>query len=208
MYKISISPDIKEALLVFTIVLVAMVSFVAVSDMYKSNASDETTLFNSEMRKWRNKIDDANRNNQILVQHEDTFKRLQAESIIGEENRLSWVEVVQRVADSRGIASVKYDIASRVLVDKSQLEKRYKDIDVFKSTMSIEMKFIHEGDLFVMLNALRDEAKGLMTVDKCDVELINKEVNEGVIGQDTTDNMRAYCEISWYTLKKTKKART
>ena len=208
MYKISISPDIKEALLVFTIILVSMVSFVAVSDMYKSNASAENTLFNSEMRKWRNKIDDANRNNQILVQHEDTFKRLQGESIIGEENRLSWVEVVQKVADSRGIASVRYDIASRVLVDKSQLEKRYKDIDVFKSTMSIEMKFIHEGDLFVMLNALRDEAKGLMTVDKCDVELINKEVNEGVIGQDTTDNMRAYCEISWYTLKKAQKAGT
>ena len=71
--------------------------------------------------------------------------------------------------------------------------------------MSIEMNFIHEGDLFVMLNALRDEAKGLMTVDKCDVELINKDVNEGVIGQDTTDNMRAFCELSWYTLKKAEK---
>jgi hypothetical protein len=70
--------------------------------------------------------------------------------------------------------------------------------------MSLEMKFIHEGDLFVMLNALRNEAKGLVSVDKCDVELINKDVNEGVIGQNVTDNMRAYCEFSWYTLKKAK----
>ena len=71
--------------------------------------------------------------------------------------------------------------------------------------MSLEMKFIHEGDLFVMLNALKNEAKGMVTVDKCDIELINKDVNEGVIGQDATDNMRAYCELSWYTLKKAQK---
>ena len=205
MYKLTINPEIKKALVVFSVVLVSMLSVVTISDMFKSNANDKNKLASSEMRKWRNKIDEANRNNQILVQHEDTFKTLEAESIIGDENRLSWVEVVQKVADSRGIASVKYNIASQALLDKKLIAKKYQDIDVFKSVMSIEMKFIHEGDLFVMLNALRDEAKGLMTVGKCDVELINKDVNEGIIGQDTTDNMRAYCELSWYTLKKAKK---
>lgn len=206
MYKLSVSPEIKKSLMVFTIVLFSMIVAVTISGMYKANANDEHTLVSSEMSKWRDKIDEANRNNLILVQHEDTFKELQDDSIIGDENRLSWVEVVQKVADSRGIASVKYNIASQVLLDKNLLNKKYRGIDVYKSVMSIEMNFIHEGDLFVMLNALRDEAKGLMTVDKCDVELINKDVNDGIIGQDTTDNMRAFCEISWYTLKKSEKA--
>ena len=205
MYKPSFSPEIKKAFIVFTIVLFSMIVSVTVSGMYKTNANNEHALVSREMNKWRNKIDEANKNNQILVQHEDTFKKLQSDSIIGDENRLSWVEVVQKVADSRGIASVKYNIASQVLLDKNALNNKYRDIDVYKSVMSIEMDFIHEGDLFVMLNALRDEAKGLMTVDKCDVELINKDVNEGIIAQDTTDNMRAYCEISWYTLKKSEK---
>jgi len=205
MYKPSINPIIKKSLMVFAIISFAMISVVTMSDMYKSKASDENGRTLREMRGWSNKIDEANRNNQILVQHEDTFKKLKNDSVIGDENRLSWVEVVQKVADSRGIASVKYDIASQVLLDKNKLDKKYKDIDVFKSVMSLEMKFIHEGDLFVMLNALRSEAKGLMTIDKCDVELINKDVNEGIIGQDATDNMRAYCELSWYTLKKSQK---
>ena len=205
MYKPSINPIIKKSLMVFAIISFAMISVVTMSDMYKSKASDENGRTLREMRGWSNKIDEANRNNQILVQHEDTFKKLKNDSVIGDENRLSWVEVVQKVADSRGIASVKYDIASHVLLDKNKLDKKYKDRDVFKSVMSLEMKFIHEGDLFVMLNALRSEAKGLMTIDKCDVELINKDVNEGIIGQDATDNMRAYCELSWYTLKKSQK---
>lgn len=202
MYKLTINPDTKKALVYFAVILLSMSSLVALSDMYMSKANDKNARVMREMRSWSNKIDEANRNNQILVQHEDTFKELKNNSIIGDENRLSWVEVVQNVADSRGIASVKYNITSQILLDKKTLDQKYKGIDVFKSVMSIEMKFIHEGDLFVMLNALRSEAKGLMTVDKCDVELINKDVNEGIIGQDATDNMRAYCEISWYTLKK------
>lgn len=202
MYRLALSHDIKKSFVVFVLVLCSMVAFVTFSAMYKTNASDENILAKSEMHKWKSKIEEANRSNQILVQHEDNFKRLQGDSIIGDENRLSWVEVVQKVADSRGIASVKYNIASQVLLDKSLLGRKYDGIDVYRSVMSIEMNFIHEGDLFVMLNALNSEAKGLMTVDKCDVELINKDVNEGVIEQDSTDNMRALCEISWYTLKK------
>ena len=205
MYKLSVTPELRRSLVVFGVVLLSMITMVTISGMYKAKANDENKLASSEMRQWRNKIDEANTNNQILVQHEDTFKKLEAESIIGNENRLSWVEVVQKVADSRGIASVKYDITSQVLLDKKKLAKKYDGLDVYRSIMAIEMNFIHEGDLFVMLNALRKEAKGLMTVDKCDVELINKDVNEGVIGQHTTDNMRAFCELSWYTLKKAEK---
>jgi hypothetical protein len=202
MPKLSINQDIKKALLTFAIVLLSMISMVIASDVYRSNGSDNNARTMVEMRSWSNKIEDANRNNQILVQHEETFKKLKDNFVIGDENRLSWVEVVQKVADSRKIASVKYDIASQVLLDKNILGSEYAGIDVFKSVMSLEMKFIHEGDLFVMINALRSEARGLVTVDKCDVELINKDVNDGVIGQNNTDNMRAYCELSWYTLKK------
>ncbi len=205
MYKISINQRIKKALIFFFIILLSMITVVTLSDIYKSKANDENARVMREMRIWKNKIDVANRNNQILVQHEDTFKKLKNESVIGDENRLSWVEVVQKVVESRRLASVKYNIASQVLLDKKTLDKKYEGIDVFKSVMSLDMELIHEGDLFVMLNVLRNEAKGLVTVDKCDIELINKNINEGIIEKGDTVNMSAYCELSWYTLKKADK---
>jgi len=30
----------------------------------------------------------------------------------------------------------------------------------------------------------------------------SKDILDGIIGQNKTDNMSAYCELSWYTLKK------
>jgi hypothetical protein len=201
MYKLSINPGINKAVIFFAVILVSMMTVVILSGAYKSNASNENSLMVSKMRSWSNKIDEANRNNQILVQHEDTFKELVENSVIGDENRLSWVEVVQKIADSRKLTSVKYNIASRVLLDKKELASKYNNIDVYKSVMSLDMNILHEGDLFAMLDALSSQAKGLVTVDKCDIELINKNIHENKIQQDTKDNMRASCELSWYTLK-------
>lgn len=206
MYKLSIHRSVKKPLLLFVSILLLMVTVVTLSGMYTTNANDENSKMMREMRSWRNKIDEANRNNQILVQHEDTFKILEDNSVIGDENRLSWLEIVQRVAESMGMTSVKYNITSQELLDKKLLDKKYKGLDVFKSVMSLDMKFLHEGDLFVMLNTLKNEAKGLVTVDKCDIELINKNIHQGVVDQNAADNMRAYCELSWYTLKKAEKS--
>jgi hypothetical protein len=206
MYKLTLHPILKKATVTFGVILLAMIAVVAVSDIYRSDANDENTRIARELRSWKNKIDEANRNNQILLQHEDTFIKLKDNAVIGDENRLSWLEVVQNVVESRRLTSVKYNISSQALIDKKVLDKKYKGIDVYKSVMTLDMKLIHEGDLFVMLNALRSEAKGLYTVDKCDIELINKNINQGVIQQDDTVNMSAYCEISWYTLKKSQKS--
>jgi hypothetical protein len=195
----------KKALAVFIVIALSMATVVTLSDMYKVKADEEEIKAKREMRKWRNKIEEANKNNQILVKHENTFKQLKDNSVIGDENRLSWVEVVQKTAQSRGMATVKYSISNQVLQEKKSLDKRYKGIDVFKSTMSLDMKFMHEGDLFAMLNALRSHARGLSVVDKCDVELINKSGLEQLSAEMARENMRAYCELSWYTLKKASK---
>ena len=201
MYKLPVNPGIKKSLMFFVATLASMITVVILSGAYKSNASNENSIMVRKMRSWSNKIDEANRNNQILVQHEDTFKKLVENSVIGDENRLSWVEAVQKIADSRKLTSVKYNIASRELLDKKEIDSKYKNIDIYKSVMSLDMKILHEGDLFVMLDALKSQAKGLVAVDKCDIELINKNIHENLIQPDTKDNLRASCELSWYTLK-------
>jgi hypothetical protein len=204
MFKLLNFPAIKKSLLFFLLVLVSMTTILIMSGVYRSNASSENTITLLKMRSWSNKIDDANRNNLILVLHENAFKKLVDNSVIGDENRLSWVEVVQQIADAKKLDSVRYSIASQVMLDKGTLHNKYRNIDVFKSVMALDMKILHEGDLFEMLEALEKEAKGLVTVDKCEMELINKQINEGVIRPNAKHNLTARCELGWYTLKRSK----
>ena len=193
---------VKKSFIFFIVVLLAMTTVVVLSGIFRSNAGAENTLMILKMRSWNNKIDEANRNNLILVQHENKFKVLVDNSVIGDENRLSWVETVQKIADSRKIPSIKYSIASQVMLDKKNLDKKYKNIDVYKSVMSLDMKMLHEGDLFEVMDSLRNEAKGLVAIDRCDLELVNRDIVEGGIRPDSKHNMTAHCELSWYTLKR------
>ena len=114
MYKLTIDPFLKKAMIFFGIVLISMLSMVYVSDIYKSSASKKNDKVLGEMRTWKNRIDEANRNNQILVEHEDTFKRLKERSVIGDENRLSWFETLQSTATARGLDVFRFSAASQV----------------------------------------------------------------------------------------------
>ena len=193
-----IHPGIRRALVVFVTTLLGVSAIIAVSDAYRGSGEDGFRTTELAIRKWKSRIDEANRNNQILVDHEDNYYSLKDRAVIGDENRLSWVEVIQRVANERGLVSVKYNIASQEQEKDENLKSDFPGIDVFRSVMSLDMKLMHEGDFFALLDALKKEAKGLFVVDSCNIELLNP----GVAPSTEEDNIRAVCELSWYTMKK------
>ena len=198
MPSIYIHPGIRRALIVFITVVLAMSTIIVMSDIYKAGDEDAFRSTEREMHKWKSRIDDANRNNQILLDHEENYYRLKNRAVIGDENRLSWVEVIQRVANERGMVSVKYNIISQELDKHENLKADFAGIDVYHSVMSLDMKLMHEGDFFVLLDTLKRDGKGLFVVDSCDIGLLNP----GAMPSTTEDNIRATCELSWYTIKK------
>lgn len=188
-------------MITFVVTVFCVSVVIVVSGVYRGEGERGFRMTEMEIRKWKNRIDEANRNNQILVDHEDNFYRLKNRAVIGEENRLSWVEVIQRVANERGLSSVKYNIASQELDKHENLKSGFAGIDVFHSVMSLDMKLMHEGDFFAVLDALKKDARGLFVVDRCDIELLNP----GVIPASATENIRAICDLSWYTMKKSER---
>lgn len=194
-----IHPGIRRALIVFVATLLCVSVVIGISEAYKGSDEDRFRSTEREIRRWKSRIDEANRNNQILVDHEDSFYSLKNNAVIGDENRLSWVEVIQRVANERGLASIKYNIASQELDKHENLKTEFAGIDVFRSVMSLDMKLMHEGDFFAVLESLKKEAKGLFVVDQCDIELLNPDIDSL---SATADNIRAICDLSWYTMKK------
>lgn len=197
-----IHPGIRRALIVFITTVVFVSVIIGLSEAYKGGDEGRFKSTEMQIRKWKSRIDEANRNNQILVDHEDNFYRLKNRAVIGDENRLSWVEVIQRVANERGLASVKYNIASQELDKHENLKAEFAGIDMFRSVMSLDMKLMHEGDFFAVLDALRQDARGLFIVDNCEIELLNPDAG---MPAAAADNIRATCNLSWYTMKKTER---
>ena len=194
MNKLNIHPLIKLPLILFSLVMVFSIIIIAVSSSYLEHAYDTRESEKRSMRIWKNKIDAAKESNEVLDEYESRYKALLKKNIVGEENRLNWLETIQSTANARGMSSVKYNVASQhLLVDKTG-QHQAQGLKVFRSNMIIDMKMAHEGDLFAILNALEDKAQGLFTVDKCNIEKTEKILKNG-------ENMSAHCELGWYTIR-------
>jgi len=182
---------------VFTVILVLSIIVVSVSYVYMDDIYQDQQSAAREMRKWQTKINSSVENNQIIDEFESNFLKLVDQGVVGAEDRLSWFETIQETAKKRGMPSVKYSISEQKLLQENNLKNQYRGIDVFKSVMTLDIKMAHEGDLFALLNDL-GKADGLFAVDSCDIEKISKEV------VDINSNMKAYCELGWYTFKGSK----
>ena len=193
--KVYLHPLIKQPLILFAVVMTFSIIIVLVSDFYLKHASDGRDSANRAMRIWKSKIDGSRESNKIIDEYEKRYLNLVKKNIVGEENRLNWLETIQATANAKGMSSVKYNVHSQKLVEDKTGRHRAQGIKVYRSEMTLDMKISHEGDLFTMLNTLEDKAQGLFTVDKCNID------NPVKTASGSSENMTAHCELGWYTFK-------
>ncbi len=192
-----LTPTLVRALGVFTVTLIASMIVVSISYYYMDEVDQDQRSAKREMRIWQAKINTSVERNQIIDEFETNFLKLVDQGVVGAENRLSWFETIQQTAKKRGMPLVKYSISSQEMLKEKNIKGKYKGIDVYKSVMTLDITMAHEGDLFALLNDL-EKADGLYTVDKCDIEKTSRKV------VDTDNNMKAYCELGWYTFRGSK----
>ena len=192
-----LTPTLIRAIVVFAVTLLVSALVISVSYFYKEDINHEQQSAKREMRIWQTKINNSVENNQIIDAFENNFLKLVNQGVVGDEDRLSWFETIQNTAKKRGMPLVKYSISSQEALTEQNIQSKYNGIDVYKSVMTLDITMAHEGDLFALLNDL-EKADGLYTVDKCDIEKI------GGKAVDTDNNMKAYCELGWYTFRGSK----
>ena len=197
MNELNIHPLIKLPVIFFALVMVVSIMTIFISDSYLERAYESRESEKRAMRIWKNKIITAKQSNEMMNTYEDGYKKLLKNNIVGKENRLNWLETIQATTNARGTSLVKYNVASQQLVEDKANQHQAQGLKVYRSGMTIDMKMLHEGDLFAMLNVLEEKAQGLFTVEKCNIESTFNPLNNG------GENMHANCELGWYTFKST-----
>lgn len=191
------TPALIRSAGIFVFVLILNITVVSISSVYKDDIYQQRQSATRAMQKWKIKINSSVENNQIIDEFESNFLTLVNQGVVGSEDRLSWFETIQETTKKRGMPSVKYGISSQVALKATNLQAQYRGIDVYRSVMTLDIKMAHEGDLFALLNDLK-KADGLFTVNSCNIHKIS---NKSV---DSKNNMKAFCELGWYTFKRSK----
>ncbi|HEX6691552.1 MAG TPA: hypothetical protein VF110_10445, partial [Burkholderiales bacterium] len=82
------------------------------------------------------------------------YQRLKALNILGEERRLEWADAVNRIRKQRELLDLRYRVErQRLLVT---LPGKPANVEIFASTMRVELALLHEEDLLRFLADLRE----------------------------------------------------
>ena len=156
-------------------------------DYVKNNA-----LFRNISQRYLALDEEAKR----IIKYLPKFIELHNRGVIGEEQRLNWIEVLRNTGARIKLPSLSYSISSQkdYTPPYSITLGSYK---LYKREMTLDIQMLHEGDLFSLLNALNSEAKGEFNMTSCNFDKGDKDIVESA----NAPNIRASCELEWYTIK-------
>lgn len=145
--------------------------------------------------RYRNASDDQ----AVYQQYAARFREIGERGWIGPEQRLSWIEALQRINRDLRLPTLKYDIAQRAVTPLARVPLDTSRLRLYRTPMRLTVGALHEGDLLALLERLGERGSGLMGVERCTLERAQAP-GQVRLARGAT-NVRATCALDWYTLE-------
>lgn len=122
------------------------------------------------------------------------FAKLQKQGVIGDEQRLEWVELLKEIRDQRRLLDLLYEIAPQHRMG----EVTGDGFSFYSSTMKLQLKLLHEDDLTRFLEDLSQRARALVQVKSCTISRLLPSTGQSAAA---SAQLLANCQIDWVTLR-------
>jgi hypothetical protein len=124
----------------------------------------------------------------------DVYKQLKSLNILGEERRLEWADAITRIRTQRELLDLSYRVDRQKLLVSAP--GKPANVDIFASTMRVQLALLHEEDLLRFLNDLRNSGNAYYSVKSC---TLNR-TGQAATGTTISPRLRADCEIDLVTM--------
>lgn len=124
----------------------------------------------------------------------DVYKQLKRLNILGAERRLEWADAITRIRAQRELLDLSYRVDRQKLLVSAP--GKPANVDIFASTMRVQLALLHEEDLLRFLADLRNSGNAYYSVKSC---ALNR-TGQAATGISITPRLRADCEIDLVTM--------
>jgi len=175
-------------------IVITVISFQYYQTIQSDYMAKNRSLLIAQQRNAK-ALDDS----KVLTELLPRFTALRAAGVIGDEQRLNWVETIRDLGEHLKMRSLDYRIDEQFpyKTGGENSVDNAGNLQVYASLMNVKMQFLHEGDLLILLRALRHRAKGLFHIEACDV----KRLQVNVITDGRDPNLITECDLLWLTVQ-------
>lgn len=147
------------------------------------------------LQEARARVDSAKRERDDLKASSAIFDNLVSRGILQPENRLDFIERLDRLKERHGILGLDYEIAAQRPVPLAG-GRVFNSIDVLGSRVKLRVMALHEGDALAFLEDLATPKRGFNPISGCTLRKV-----EAGAAASLTPRAEAQCSIEWISLR-------
>ncbi len=180
-------------------ILVALgVSAIAVTDHYLLAAKSARDAARARRSQAQERVSKVSEEEHEIRESLVFYQRMQQQGMIGQENRLDWIDAIAKIKSERKLFEIKYSIEPQKPLDYPGMVAM-KTTDFFVSRMRLDMPLLHEEDLLNFLSDLRATGRFHVSVRRCSVS--RAERSAPAPGQALSPRLRSECQLDLITVK-------
>jgi hypothetical protein len=197
-YWISEFALIRTAVLALLAAVTISLTGVLLSEMKKKEASETLEVNQRARDAAASRYAQADSEKRDIRNYQQRFIALRQRGLVGDENRLDWLDAIRQTQEQLKLAPLSYEIEPQQTVHlESPLD--LGDFELRGSRMRLHMELLHELDLFNFFQELRQHS--YFAVQDCSIKRLG--VVAGATGAPT---LGADCTLNWITLNTAPKA--
>ena len=186
---------LKWHLLIFLSALIAGGTAIIASKNFVVQVQREQQVAQRQLATSRSQLAGAEEDRKNMQAFMFEYDELLRRNIIGDGQRLDWVEGLESIRQQHRMLNFRYTISPQHSYTRHQTLGKPLDSGDFElnmSDMSLQFDLLHEEQLINFFDALRTGTNGWFILDHCTLER-----NE----PDSTSPLKAECSGGWLTLK-------
>lgn len=148
------------------------------------------------LQEARNRLYKSGDEKERILRYRASYIGLQQLGLVGEEQRINWVDALRAVSMQLKMFGVNYQIEAQqgyqspAVTDAGPYHLR-------QSVMKISMGLLHEEDLPRFMNALADMRVGFFALRECDMQRQGSARNEA---SGVQPHLSTECSLAWLTM--------
>ncbi len=180
--------------------LAAGVVGVAMSNVYLQKARADRQGAADERRAAQEKLSRATQEEREIREKLVDYRRLLDRGIIGDEQRLDWVDTIGQIKAARRIYDIKYAISPQKTFELpgAGAGASSGDVEFRVSELKLDMMLLHEEDMLAFLDDLQRQLKTHVMVRSCTVQRLDR---GGVDRPGAGPRLRAECYVDLVTIR-------
>jgi hypothetical protein len=149
----------------------------------------------AQLAEARKRVQQSGEERDMIATYVGPYNALVQRGVVGEEQRLSWVDALREANNVTKLFGVQYEVGAQQPYP-FLAEVQATGLSVQQSLMRLKFGVLYEDDVLAFFRALQAQNIGTFAVNQCALQRIDR----SVLRPSNAPTLQADCELAWITI--------